>query len=292
MPTYRPYIMYMNKLSIQDQARVIMSLVEGNSINSTVRMTGIAKTTILRLIQQLGDACWAFHDEKVMGLQTKRIQCDEMWAFCHAKERNVPAERKGIFGYGDVWTWTAIDADSKLMVSWLIERRDGKAANFFLNDVAKRLACRVQLTTDGHHTYLNAVGNAFYNAEADRELVDYPQITKVYGTVHEGAGKYSPPEVTGIKKKKCLGNPDFDHVSTSYVERSNLTVRMGVRRYTRLTNGHSKNIENHIAMTNIFFTYYNWCRIHQTTRLTPAMSAGLTTKLFEIEDLLGLIGGN
>lgn len=281
----------MNKLSTADRVRVVMALVEGNSINSTVRMTGISKPTILKLIQQLGDACWRFHDEKVLGLQSKRIQCDELWSFCHAKARNVPAERQGVFGYGDVWTWTAIDADSKLMVSWLCERRDGKAANFFLNDVAKRLANRVQLTSDGHHTYLNAVANAFYNMEADKELVDYAQIVKIYGNVYDGSagGRYSPPECTGVKKKRCLGKPDMGHVSTSYVERSNLTVRMGVRRYTRLTNAFSKNIENHIAMTNIFFTYYNWCRIHQTLRITPAMAAGLTTELWEVEDLIDLL---
>jgi transposase-like protein len=279
--------MYMNKLTLAKQVQVITSLVEGNSVNSTVRMTGIAKTTILRLIQQFGETCWKFHDEKVRSLQSKRIQCDEIWAFCHAKSRNVPAEKQGIFGYGDVWTWTAIDADSKLMVSWLCERRDGKAANFFMRDVASRLACRVQMTTDGHHTYLNAVANSFQEDDS----IDYAQITKVYGNVYDGSngGRYSPPEVTGIKKKRLLGKPDMAHVSTSYIERSNLTLRMGLRRYTRLTNGHSKNIENHIAMTAIFWTCYNWCRIHQTTKLTPAMSAGLTTKLWEIEDLIGLM---
>jgi IS1 family transposase len=273
----------MNKLSIQERVRVISALVEGSSINSTVRMTGVAKTTILRLMAQLGDACEEMHDKAVRNLQTKRVQCDEVWAFCYAKAKNVPAELKGQFGYGDVWTWTAIDADSKLMISWLVAPRHAGSANEIMHDVAKRLTQKIQLTTDGHHTYLSAVGNAFPGD------VDYAQLIKIYGQEPIAPGRYSPPKCIAIETRSYLGNPDPAHVSTSFVERSNLTVRMGVRRYTRLTNGFSKKLDNHCHMTAIFFTYYNWCRIHGTTKVTPAMAAGLTEKLWEIEYLIGLL---
>jgi hypothetical protein len=192
----------MNKTGIQDQVRVIASLVEGNSINSTVRMTGIAKTTILRLIAALGEACQRLHDEKVVKLTCKRVQCDELWAFCYAKAKNVPADKKGQFGYGDCWTWTAIDADTKLMVSWMVGNRDGTNANAFMGDVAGRLANRVQLTSDAHHTYLNAVANQF-----DCN-VDYAQLIKIYGEQHLGAGRYSPPVCVGVKLGRCIGDPD------------------------------------------------------------------------------------
>lgn len=273
----------MNKLTNDDRSRVIGALVEGNSISSTVRMTGVAKTTILRLIVQLSDACEKFHDETVRNLKTERVECDEVWAFCHCKQRNIRPELKGKGGIGDVWTWTAIDADSKLMISWLCGTRDSFAASMIMNDVAGRLTQRVQLTSDGHHSYLNAVGNAF-NCE-----VDYAQLVKLYGADYSRPGKYSPPACIGIKIEPKIGNPNPRLISTSYVERSNLTVRMGIRRYTRLTNAHSKKFENHQSMTSIFFTYYNWCRIHQTTKQTPAMAAGLTTKLWEIEDLIALL---
>lgn len=284
MPTLCPYSMCMNKLNKADRVRVVTALVEGCSVNSTVRMTGISKPTILKLIGDLGAVCKAFHDEKVRGLKSERIQCDEVWAFCYAKAKNVPDEKRGQLGYGDVWTWTAIDADSKLMIAWKVGARDGWFANQFMNDVAGRLANRVQLSTDGHHTYLNAVGNAFDNE------VDYAQIIKIYGEQGLGNGRYSPPTCIAVELRPFLGNPDLAHISTSFIERSNLTVRMGMRRYTRLTNGFSKKLENHIAMTTIFFVHYNWCRIHQTTRQTPAMVSGLTTKLWEVEDMVDLLG--
>jgi IS1 family transposase len=269
----------MNKLSNSEQATVIRALVEGNSIASTVRMTGIAKTTILRLMVAFSDACQKFHDEQVKGLTSKRIQMDEVWAFIGAKEKNASFEKKAKLQWGDAWTWTAIDADTKLMVSWLIGPRHAGSANSIMHDVSWRLTHRIQLTTDGLHAYWDAAINAF-NCE-----VDYAQLIKMYGpdTI---SGKYSPSEVTGIEIKERMGNCDPKHISTSYVERSNLSVRMGMRRYTRLTNGHSKKFENHVAMSTIWFTYYNWCRIHQTLRVTPAMQAGLTNKLWEIEDLI------
>jgi IS1 family transposase len=273
----------MNKASIQDRVRVVAALVEGNSINSTVRMTGTAKTTILRLLAQLGKACKAFHDREVRDVPSRRIQCDEVWAFCHCKQKNVKPEMKGVFGIGDVWTWTAIDADTKLMVSWAVGTRDGGYAAEFMNDVASRLSNRVQLTTDGHAAYLDAVSDAFGTN------IDYAQLIKVYGPTIPGPARYSPAACIGIETKEVCGTPDRKHVSTSYVERSNLTVRMGIRRYTRLTNGFSKKVENHEYMTTIFWVYYNYCRIHQTLRTTPAMEAGLTDRLWEIEDLLNLI---
>ena len=274
----------MNKLIAADRVRVIAALIEGCSINSTVRMTGISKPTILKLIVQLGEACGKFHDREVRDVPSRRVQCDEVWAFCHCKQKNVKPELKGIVGYGDVWTWTAIDADTKLMIAWNIGTRDGGAAANFMNDVAERLSTRVQLTTDGHAAYLDAVNDSFGTN------IDYAQLIKMYGPTPAGAGRYSPAACTGIEKRPVSGTPDLKHVSTSFVERANLTVRMGMRRYTRLTNGFSKKVENHIAMTTIFFTYYNYCRIHMTLKTTPAMAAGLTDKLFEIDDLIALLG--
>lgn len=275
----------MNKLSIKEQSQIIHALVEGASINATCRMLGVGKPTVLRLIKALGDACQKFHDERVRGLATRRVQCDELWAFCHCKAKNVRKELRGQFGVGDTWTWTGIDADSKLMISWLVGLRDGRYARDFMDDIADRLTHRIQLTTDGHRAYLDAVEAAFGGAAG----VDYSQLIKIYGEPRDSEARYSPAEVIGVEEHPVCGMPDSRHVSTSFVERANLTVRMGVRRYTRLTNAHSKKIENHIAHTAIFFTYYNWCRIHQTLRVTPAMEAGLTHRVFEIEDLLALM---
>jgi IS1 family transposase len=270
----------MNKLSVQERATVIRALVEGNSINSTVRMTNISKPTILKLIVEFGNACQKFHDEQVKGLTSKRIQMDEVWAFIGAKEKNASADKKLGLKWGDNWTWTAIDADTKLMVSWFVGPRHAGSANAIMHDVAWRLNHKIQLTTDGLHAYWDAAINAF-NAD-----VDYAQLVKIYGADMSTPGKYSPPECIAIKIKERMGNPDPAHISTSYVERSNLTVRMGMRRYTRLTNGHSKKFENHVAMTTIFWTHYNWCRYHQSLRMTPAMAAGLSKGIIEIEDLV------
>ena len=271
----------MNKLSCKERSQVIRGLIEGNSIASLVRMTGVAKTTILRLIVQLGISCEKFHDARVHGLATRRVQMDEVWSFVGSKEKNTGPLKKAVMKWGDAWTWTAIDADSKLMISWLIGPRHAGTANEIARDVAWRLKNRVQITTDGLHAYKNALANAFHVTEKS----DYAQCVKIYGEDTSG-GKYSPSECTGVEIKVCWGDPDSDHISTSFVERSNLIVRMGVRRYTRLTNGHSKKIQNHIAMTAIFMTCYNWCRIHQSLRVTPAMEAGLTDHVWEVEELL------
>lgn len=274
----------MNRLSTSERVQVVAALVEGNSINSTVRMTGVSKPTILKLLANLGEACQRFHDERVRGLTCKRLECDEIWAFIHAKAKNVPEAKRGQPGYGDSWTWTAVDADTKLMVGWLISAdRAKEAANEFMIDVAGRLTHRVQLTTDGLGSYLDAVYRAFGNN------VDHAVLVKKYGNEAAGAGRYSPPVVTGVEKTVHCGCPEHAKISTSYVERSNLTIRMGIRRYTRLTNAFSKKLENHRHMTAIFFTYYNFCRRHMTLGATPAMAAGLADRAWGIADLIGLI---
>jgi IS1 family transposase len=277
------YNNHMNKLNTADRVKVIATLVEGNSIASTSRMTGISKRAILKLMVKVGNACADFHNREVRDVPAERVQCDEVWAFCHCKARNVKPELKGIVGVGDVWTWTAIDADTKLMISWLVGARDGGYASEFMNDLSSRLSTRVQLTTDGHGAYPDAVNDAF------GPDVDYAQLIKIYGETNPGPGRYSPPSVTGTKRETVCGAPEDRHISTSYVERSNLTIRMGIRRYTRLTNGFSKKLENHVAMTTLFFVHYNYCRIHKTLRVTPAMQAGLTDRVWELADLIGLV---
>ncbi len=273
----------MNKLSTADRVRVISALVEGCSIRSTVRMTGVAKNTIAKLLTEIGEACKAYHNDHVAHLLTKRVQCDEIWAFCYAKQKNVPEEKRGQFGYGDVWTWTAIDADSKLIISYMVGLRSAEYANEFMRDVASRLARKVQLTTDGLRVYLDAVDDAFGGD------IDYAQLIKVYGQDKSGPGRYSPPEVVSVTHEEVCGTPDIGSVSTSYVERQNLTMRMSMRRFTRLTNAFSKKIENHEAMVALHFMHYNFCRIHQSLRVTPAMAAGLTKHVWELEELVGLI---
>lgn len=273
----------MNKLPIEKQVQIVSALVEGNSIRSTARMTGVSKDTVVKLLVNVGRACWDFHDSTVVGVKSKRIQCDEIWSFVYSKEKNKP---EGIENAGDVWTWTAIDADSKLIISWNIGNRDADSANVFMNDVADRVANYVQLTTDGHHAYLNAVGEAF------GDNIDFAQLVKLYGSEKEATGtdkKYSPSKFRGAKKTVISGSPDHDHISTSYVERQNLTMRMHMRRFTRLTNAFSKKIENHCYAIALHFVYYNFCRIHKTLRVTPAMEAKLTKKPMTIEDIVSLI---
>jgi IS1 family transposase len=273
----------MNRLSREKQAQVVAALVEGNSINSTVRMTGVSKVTILKLLADLGQKCADYQDRVMHGLKCKRIQCDEIWGFCYAKEKNVPADKKGKFGYGDVWTWVAIDADTKLVPAFTVGNRDGLTAKLFIEDFAQRLATRVQLTTDGHKAYLEAVEGAF---GCD---VDYAMLIKIYGASQEET-RYSPAECLGIETKVVSGNPDHAHISTSYVERQNLSMRMGMRRFTRLTNGFSKKIENHVYAVALFYMHYNFCRIHKTLRVTPAMEAGLTSGVWTIEEMLDRVG--
>jgi IS1 family transposase len=273
----------MNRLDPTKRAQAISALVEGNSIRATSRMTGIARNTLLSLVVDAGAACAEFQDKALQNLQCKRIQCDEIWQFCYAKDKNVPLDKKGQFGIGSVWTWTALDADTKLVCSWMIGNRDAYAAYEFMKDLQGRLASRVQLTTDGHSAYLQAVEAAF---GAD---IDFAQLVKIYGESPEAEKRYSPAECIGAKKNAISGDPDMKHVSTSYVERQNLTMRMHMRRFTRLTNGFSKKLENHVAAVSLHFMYYNFVRIHQTLRITPAMAAGVTDRLWEMADIVRLL---
>ena len=245
-------------------------------------MTGVAKGTILKLLADLGSACAAYHDEHVRGVGTRRIQCDEIWSFCYGKERNVSEEQKAA-GAGSVWTWTAIDADTKLIVSYLCGGRDAAWANSFMEDVASRLTTRVQITTDGHSAYAEAVEGAFGMD------VDYAMLIKLYGSPAVFDTRYSPGEVVGIETKIRTGNPDPKHISTSYVERQNLTMRMSMRRFTRLTNGFSKKLANHEHMLAIYFMYYNFGRVHQTLRVTPAMEVGIADRVWSVEELVTLM---
>jgi len=270
----------MNKLRKDKQIQVVSALVEGNSIRATVRMTGVAKNTIVRLLADLGQACAEYQDKVFKDLPCKHIQCDEIWSFCYAKEKNVPEDKKDKFGYGDVWTFTAICADTKLVPSWFIGDRDLESATFFLKDLAGRLANRIQLTTDGHKMYLDAVESAFGSD------VDFSQLIKIYGQTSEGQKRYSPPACVGTIKQKINGDPENKNISTSYVERQNLTMRMNMRRFTRLTNAFSKKVENLACAVALHFMYYNFCRIHQTLRVTPAMAAGVTDHLWDIKDML------
>ena len=273
----------MKQLTTQQRVQVVAALVEGNSINSTVRMTGVSKPTILRLIGLLGDACQKFHDEKVRNLSTKRVQVDEIWSFCHAKAKNVPAEHQGELGYGDVWTFTGIDADTKLTIAWIVGRRSAEFACDFMLDLASRVSGRIQLTTDGMNKYPAAVADAFQGE------VDYAQLIKIYGNESGTGGRYSPPKLTAIEHEMVCGAPDMGHVSTSYVERSNLTMRMSMRRFTRLTNAFSKKLENHKHAIAIYAVHYNFCRNHMSIKKTPAMAAGLADHKWTIEELIGLI---
>lgn len=274
----------MNRLSTADRVRVIAALVEGNSLRGTARMTGVARMTVEKLLRDLGAACAAHHDATIRKVKSQRIQCDEIWSFVGAKAKNVPESKRG--EWGDIWTWTAIDADSKLIVSYRVGNRTASDAYDFMQDVASRLANRVQLTTDSLKVYLNAVDYAF---GID---IDYAILEKHYGsfvTSGSAAHRYTPAKITATKRAVITGDPNPRHVSTSYVERQNLTMRMHMRRFTRLTNGFSKKIEMHAHMVALHFTYYNFCKIHQTLRVTPAMEAGLSDHVWEIDELLSLL---
>jgi IS1 family transposase len=272
----------MKTLTTSDRARVVAALVEGNSIRSTVRITGIAKNTVAKLVADLGEACMSYHDAHVRNLHVRRLQCDEIWQFVGAKAKNARADKKAE-GWGDTWTWTAIDADTKLCVSYLVGGRDGGWAKEFMEDCASRIRNRVQITTDGHKAYLEAVENAF---GAD---IDYAQLQKIYGAPSENETRYSPAKCIGTDMKVVSGNPNPRHISTSYVERQNLTMRMHMRRFTRLTNGFSKKIENHIAAVAMYFMYYNFCRVHSTLRVTPAMESHVADHVWTIEEMCGLL---
>lgn len=273
----------MNKLSTEKRSEIVRALVEGCSIRSIVRMTGASKNTITKLLVEIGKACSEYQDKALRSLPCKRLQLDEIWSFVYAKAKNVPAERKGEFGVGDVWTWTAIDADSKLVPSWFVGTRDGESATAFVNDLASRLADRVQITTDGHRAYLEAVEEAF------GMNVDYAMLVKLYGSDGQNETRYSPATCIGCRSEAITGSPDPKHVSTSYAERANLTMRMSMRRFTRLTNGFSKKLENHVAALSLYFMFYNFGRIHQTLRCTPAMKAGVTDHVWDIDEIVALL---
>ncbi len=271
----------MNKLSSDKRAAVIRSLVEGNSINSTCRITGVAQMTVLKLIADVGAACAELQDRWFRNLPCNRVQVDEMWSFVGMKAKNVPADLRGTFGFGDVWTWIAIDADTKLVITWLVADRSQTSAVQFIKDLASRLANRVQLSSDGLNLYNLAVSSVFH-----RE-VDYAQVVKVYADPRkEDRRRYSPSRYITSEIHKLIGDPDEKHISTSFAERNNLNVRMMMRRMTRLTNAFSKKVENHAHQHAINFAFYNFCRIHKTLRCTPAMAAGVTSTVWDVDDLI------
>ena len=273
----------MNCLDSETRARVVNCLIEGCSIRATSRMTRVAKNTIVKLLSDLGCACAAYHNRSVRNLRVRRLQCDEIWCFVGAKAKNVSPEKKQE-GWGDVWTWVGIDADTKLVVSYLVGGRDGGWAQEFMEDCASRIRNRVQITTDGHRAYLDAVENAF---GAD---IDYAQIQKIYGAPSdEETRRYSPAKCIGCDLKVVSGDPDPKHVSTSYVERQNLTMRMHMRRFTRLTNAHSKKVDNHRHMVALHYMFYNFCRVHSTLRVTPAQESGLSDHIWNVEELIALL---
>lgn len=277
----------MNVLSLSRRAQIIRALVEGNSVRATCRLTGAAKGTVLSLLSEVGEFCSVYQDHRFQNLPCTRIEADEIWAFVGAKQRNAVRQ-----GDGDIWTFTGICADTKLIVSWLVGGRNLENATAFMKDIASRLVNRIQLTTDGHHMYLTAVRKAF------GYQVDFAQLVKTYGQLEQGVDssrRYSPPVVTGCEKIRVIGNPDPALVSTSYVERQNLTMRMQLRRFTRLTNAHSKKAENHAHAISLHFMHYNYCRPHATltkeagVKTTPAMAAGLTDRVWTVEDVLALM---
>jgi len=273
----------MNKLSTEERARILHLLCEGMSIRAITRLTGASKNTVSKLLIDAGKVCAAYHDANARDLNAKRVQVDEIWSFTYAKAKNVKTAVAAPEGAGDTWTWTAIDADSKLIVSWLVGGRDAGYAHEFMQDVASRLANRVQLTSDGHKPYLEAVESAF---GAD---VDYATLIKIYGNAPEGQRRYSPAVCTGARKHRVEGDPDPDYVNTSFVERQNLTMRMHMRRFTRLTNGFSKKVENHAHAVALHMMYYNFVRLHKTLRVTPAMAAGISDRLWDIADIAKLV---
>lgn len=275
--------MRMNKLPLAKRIQILAMLCEGSSMRSISRIADVSINTVGKLLVEAGEACLAIHDEHVRNVKASRIQCDEIWSFCYAKQKNVANAKAAPDGAGDVWTWTALDADTKLITAYFVGDRSGESAMILMDDLRSRLSNRVQLTTDGHKAYLEAVEGAF---GAD---VDFAQLVKLYGPTITAPGRYSPAECIGARKQPVEGNPDIAHVSTSHVERMNLSIRMQNRRFTRLTNGFSKKLDNHIHALALYFVFYNFCRIHKTLRMSPAMAAGVTDHLWSLEDVIARI---
>jgi IS1 family transposase len=274
----------MNKLPLETRVQILSMLCEGSSMRSISRMCDVSINTVSKLLVDAGNACAAFHDSCIRNVTSQRIQVDEIWSFTYAKEKQVKTAKAAPQGAGDTWTWTAIDADSKLIVSYLVADRTWESAHVFMEDLSDRLANRVQLTSDGHRSYLNAVKGAFGSG------VDYAQLDKIYGPPPRGPeARYSPPVCVGTKRRPVIGNPDPDHISTSYVERSNLTMRMHMRRFTRLTNAFSKKFENHMHMVALYTVWYNFVKMHKTLRMTPTMASGVVDKLWSMKDVAEMI---
>ena len=273
----------MNRLTLQKRAQILHLLSEGNSLRSTSRLMDCSLNTVTKLLVEAGRACGEFQDRSLRNLECRRIQLDELWSFVGCKQGNVPEDKRGQLGYGDVWTWTAICADSKLLLTWLIGKRDADYAIEFVDDVAQRLKHRVQVTSDAHGPYLFAVDMAFGGQ------VDYSQLIKLYGQGPEGQRRYSPPVIVGTKRRRLIGNPEPDHVSTSFAERANLSIRMMNRRYTRLTNAFSKKLANHESAFALTTMAYNFTRVHRSLRVTPAMEAGVTDHIWSMEEVAEMV---
>jgi IS1 family transposase len=278
--------MGMNKLPLAKRVQILTMLCEGSSMRSIGRVVDVSPNTVDKILIEAGNACAELHDEVIRNVKASRVQCDEIWSFTYAKQRNVPTAKKAPEWAGDTWTWTAIEAQSKLIISYLVGDRSGEAAMVLMDDLRSRLANRVQLTTDGHRAYLEAVEGAFGSD------VDFAQLVKLYGATPTPPGRYSPAECVGARKTPIEGSPDLAHVSTSYVERANLTMRMQMRRFTRLTNGFSKKFENHCHMVSLYTAWYNLVRMHKTLRMSPAMAAGVTDRLWSMEDIIARMDAN
>jgi IS1 family transposase len=272
----------MNKLPVATRVQILSMLCEGSSMRSVSRITGVSFNTVVKLLIDAGLVCAAFHDTMVRGITSKTIQCDEIWSFSYAKQKNVKFAKAAPEGAGDVWTWTAIDGESKLIVSWHVGDRSQHTGISFMSDLKARLANRVQLTTDGHKAYLKAVAEVDFDA-------DYAMLNKIFATDYAGAGRYSPPKCIGAVKQTIMGNPGPDLVNTSFAERQNLTMRMSMRCFTRLTNAFSKKFENHCHALALYFAFYNFCRVHKTLGATPAMAAGLVDRVMHMKDIVGMI---
>jgi IS1 family transposase len=269
----------MNKLPLAKRVLILSMLVEGSSLRSISRVADVSINTVTKLLIDAGETCIQLHDETVRNVTASRIQCDEIWSFNYCKQRNVGSATAAPMDAGDVWTWTALDADTKLIVTYAVGDRTLSSARLFMEDLKERLANRVQITADGHRAYVEAIEGAF------GDDVDFAQLVKLYGPSPSPPGRYSPAQCIGARKRTRTGNPDLAHVSTSYVERANLSIRMGNRRFTRLTNAFSKKIDNHVHALALYFAFYNFCRIHKTIKVTPAMAAGITDTLWSLEDI-------